>query len=79
MSALQKVLNVLMILGRTCLGGAMIFTGMQLLQGDGLLSGSSYDDPMVGVFVILLGAYSLYSGVIVWLIDLFIPSDQRRK
>lgn len=79
MSALQKVLNVLMILGRTCLGGAMIFAGMQLLQGDGLLSGSSYDDPMVGVFVILLGAYSLYSGVIVWLIDLFIPSDQRRK
>lgn len=79
MSAVEKVLNVLLILGRTCIGGAMIFSGAQLLRGEGLLSGSSYGDPMIGAFVILLGVYSLYNGVIVWLIDLLFPVDQGRK
>jgi len=79
MSAVEKVLSVLLILGRTCVGGAMIFSGAELLRGEGLLSGSSYDDPMIGVFVILLGVYSLYNGVIVWLIDMFFPLDQRRR
>lgn len=79
MSAVEKVLSVLLILGRTCVGGAMIFSGAELLRGEGLLSGSSYDDPMIGVFVILLGVYSLYNGVIVWLIDMFFPPDQRQR
>lgn len=78
MSAVEKMLNVLLILGRACIGGAMIFAGVQLLRGDGLLSGSSYDSPMIGIFVIILGVYSLYSGVVVWFIDMFFPPDQGR-
>lgn len=79
MSAVEKVLNVLLILGRTCIGGTMIFSGVQLLRGEGLLSGSGYDDPMIGIFVIFLGVYSLYNGVVAWFIDLIFPHDQRRR
>lgn len=55
MSVAESVVNMLLMVLRTCVGSAMIYSGVQLVRGEGLLSGSEFDSIMTGIFVILLG------------------------
>lgn len=65
MSAAGKVFELLMLLGRAGVGGLMIYSGVQLLRGEGLLSDSQFDSVMTGIFVVVLGIYCIFSGVVV--------------
>jgi hypothetical protein len=65
MSAAGKVFELVVMLCRAIVGGLMIYSGVQLLRGEGLLSDSQFDSVMTGVFVVVLGIYCIFSGVVV--------------
>ncbi len=69
MSAAGKIVSALLMVGRACVGGAMIYSGAQLLRGDGLLSNSQFDSIMTGIFILLLGVYCIFSGVVVRILE----------
>lgn len=73
------ICSLLLMAGRSCAGVVIIYAGAQLVRGEGLLAGTAFDSRLTGAFVIILGVYSLYQGVIVWLIDRFGPGDQPRR
>jgi len=79
MTGVEKVVYGLLLLGRICAGAVMIYSGVELVRGEGLLSNSAFGDAMTGVFVIGLGAFCLYQGVIVWILDTFFPDDRRKE
>lgn len=79
MSAAGKIIQILVAVGRACVGGVIIYTGAQLLRGEGLLSGSEFDSIITGVFVILLGVYSIFSGVVIQLYDYISKKNYSRK
>jgi hypothetical protein len=60
----EKILNCLFILARGCMGAVIVYSGAQLLSGGGLLSSSEFDSKITGVFVIVLGLYCIFSGVV---------------
>lgn len=64
MSATEMILYVMLTLFRACVGGVMIYSGVELLRGDGLLSGSQFDSNMTGIFVIVLGLYCVFADVL---------------
>ena len=45
----------------------MIYSGAELLAGEGLLAAGGYEGSWVGLFVIVLGASCVYGGVVGWL------------
>jgi hypothetical protein len=60
----EKIFNCLFILARGCVGAVIVYSGTQLLCGGGLLSSSEFDSSITGAFVILLGLYCLFVGVV---------------
>jgi len=76
MTGVEKVVYGVLLLGRICAGAVMIYSGAQLVRGEGLLSNSPFGDAMTGVFVIVLGAFCLYQGVIVPILDTFFTGDR---
>lgn len=79
MTGAEKILTGLLLLGRACAGGLMIFSGVQLMQGEGLLSDGTIDNTITGVFVVLLGVYCIVQGVVIKLIDILYQEAQRRR
>lgn len=79
MSAAEKYFNVLLMLCRVCIGCVMIYSGVQLLRGEGLLSYSQFDSVITGMFVILLGAYCVVSSVFVRIFEKFQQRYQGRQ
>lgn len=69
MSVAESVLSVLLIVLRACVGFAMIYSGVELIRGEGLLSGSQFDSVMTGLFVIVIGLYCIFSYLLRKLID----------
>lgn len=64
MSAAERIFSWLLALGRACVGGVMVYSGVELLRGEGLLSHSQFDSVITAIFVILLGVYCIFSGVL---------------
>lgn len=57
-----KVACIVVNLCRIGVGGAMIYSGVELLRGKGLLSNSGYDSTLTALFVIGLGLYCIFQG-----------------
>lgn len=49
---------------RLVVGVTIVYSGSQLIRGDGLLSHSQFDSIITGVFIILLGAYCIFVSVL---------------
>lgn len=57
---------------RIGVGVTMIYAGVELLRGDGLLSGTAYDSTLTALFAIGLGVYCIFRGGPAQLVELLL-------
>ena len=67
----REMLDWLILLLRFCIGLAIMHTGWKLMRGDMYYGISLSDDPITPIFLLLVGAYCAFSGLLAKLADGF--------
>ena len=77
MSVVGSILAFLFAVARSLVGGIIFLAGWEMLQGEGLLALGGYRDPFFALFVMALGSWAIYQGLVAWFIAWLTTRNQR--